>query len=569
MSRQVRLPATLCAFAILLAAAPAAFTQVTKLGTVEFPTSGAGKAQEHFLRGVAAMHSFWYEEALEEFRAATKADPGFAMGYWGEAMALNHPVWHEQDTEAGRAALAKITDTSKLTERERAFIDAARALYGEGEKPARDRAYLTAMEKIYRDYPDDLEAASFYSLALLGVHGYQVAGHQERMRAGSLALQVYAKNPNHPGAAHYIIHSFDDPEHAIVALPAAFRYAEIAPAAHHAKHMPSHIFIQLGMWPEAATSNESAWQTSVDWVESKKLHANLRDFHSLHWLHYIYLQQGRWARAEGLLELRRKAMSESGNIGGGYRGRADRLWSDMAAETVIETENWKRGAELFPESAAASSGGAADGGAHQHGGMPATGGQDRIARNQILAAYIRGMAAAHQGRPEADAARAALESMAEQARKSGDEELSESLLVMAGEVAAVHAMKRGDARKAIAAMEQAVKREEAMPAPSGPPDLIKPSHEVFGEILLASGDAKRAREQFARSLERHPNRARSLVGAARAAAAAGDAAVAADYYVKLLEVWKYADTQMAELKEARDYLQKSARTAGKDCAFCK
>jgi Tfp pilus assembly protein PilF len=118
-------------------------------------------------------------------------------------------------------------------------------------------------------------------------------------------------------------------------------------------------------------------------------------------------------------------------------------------------------------------------------------------------------------------------------------------------------------------MEQAVKREEAMPAPSGPPDLIKPSHEVFGEILLAAGDAKRAREQFARSLERHPNRARSLVGAARAAAAAGDAAVAADYYAKLLEVWKYADTQMAELKEARDYLQKSARTAGKDCAFCK
>ena len=118
-------------------------------------------------------------------------------------------------------------------------------------------------------------------------------------------------------------------------------------------------------------------------------------------------------------------------------------------------------------------------------------------------------------------------------------------------------------------MEQAVKREEAMPAPSGPPDLIKPSHEVFGEILLAAGDAKRAREQFARSLGRHPNRARSLVGAARAAAAVGDAAVAADYYGKLLEVWKYADTQMAELKEARDYLQKNARTAGKDCAFCK
>ncbi|MGH9859623.1 MAG: hypothetical protein ACRD5F_06325, partial [Candidatus Acidiferrales bacterium] len=255
-----------------------------KLGTVEFATSGSGEAQEHFLRGVAAMHSFWYEEALEEFRAATKAAPGFAMGYWGEAMAHNHPVWQEQEAEAARAALAKIGDTSKLSERERAYIAAARVLYAEGQKRDRDRAYLAAMEKIYRDYPDDLEAASLYSLALLGVHGYQVQGHQERMRAGSIALQVYAKNPNHPGAAHYIIHSFDDPEHAILALPAAHRYAQIAPAAHHARHMPSHIFIQLGMWPEAAESNESAWQASVDWVNEKKLAATLRDFHSLHWL---------------------------------------------------------------------------------------------------------------------------------------------------------------------------------------------------------------------------------------------------------------------------------------------
>jgi tetratricopeptide (TPR) repeat protein len=558
----------LCTAICLFAAAGSVHSQATKLGTVEFPTSGAGKAQEHFLRGVAAMHSFWYEEALEEFRAATKADPSFAMAYWGEAMAHNHPIWQEQDTAAGRAALAKIGDASKLSDRERAFIEAARILYGQGEKPARDRAYLAAMEKVYSQYPDDLEAASFYSLALLGVHGYKVEGHPERMRAGSIALQVYAKNPNHPGAAHYIIHSFDDPEHAILALPAAYRYAEIAPAAHHAKHMPSHIFIQLGMWPEAAASNEAAWQTSADWVARKKLHPSLRDFHSLHWLHYIYLQQGRWARAEGLLDLRRIAANETASVGDAYRGRSDRLWSDMAAQAVLETENWKRAFELFPD-AAPSASSAADAGAHHHGGIPATGGRDQVTRNQVLAAYVRGMAAAHMGQPEADAARARLESMAEQARKRGDEELSESLLVMSGEVAAVHALKREETRKAIAAMEQAVKREEAMPAPSGPPDLIKPSHEVFGEILLAAGDAQRAREQFAWSLERHPNRARSLVGAARAAAAAGDAAAASDYYGKLLDVWRYADTQMAELKEAREYLQKNARTVGKDCAFCK
>ena len=533
--------------------------QEVKLGSVDFPTSRAGKAQEHFLRGVAAMHSFWYEEALEEFRAATKAAPSFAMGYWGEAMAHNHPVWHEQDAEAARKALGQIKDTEKLTERERAFIAAVRVLYGEGEKEERDRAYLAAMEKIYRENPDDLEAASFYSLALLGVHGYQVEGHRERMQAGSIALQVYAKNPNHPGAAHYIIHSFDDPEHAIVALPAAFRYAEIAPAAHHAKHMPSHIFIQLGMWPEAAASNESAWQTSVDWVNSKKLHGNLRDFHSLHWLLYIYLQQGRWARAEGILEVRRKAL-DSGNMGGTYRGRADRLWTDMAAEMVVETENWKRAAELF----AGADGASGDAGAHQHGGMPASG-RNQASRNQVLTAYVRGMAAAHMRSEDAEQSAAMLRKYAE----AMEGESAESARIMADEVEATLASTRGEKEKAIGIMQRAVKSEEAMAAPSGPPDLIKPSHEAFGEILLAAGDAKRASEQFARSLGRHPNRARSLLGAARAAAAAGDAAAAADSYAKLLDVWKYADTQMAELKEAREFLQKNARTPGKDCAFCK
>lgn len=546
------------AFAGLMIAVSAAAQEV-KLGSVDFPTSGAGKAQEHFLRGVAAMHSFWYEEALEEFRAATKADPAFAMGYWGEAMAHNHPVWHEQDADAARKALAQIKDTANLTERERAYIEAARALYGEGEKRDRDRAYLAAMEKIYRANPDDLEAASFYALALLGVHGYQVEGHQERMTAGSIALQVYAKNPNHPGAAHYIIHSFDDPEHAIVALPAAFRYAEIAPAAHHARHMPSHIFIQLGMWPEAAASNESAWQTSVDWVNSKKLHSNLRDFHSLHWLLYVYLQQGRWARAEGILEVRRKAL-DSGDMGSGYRGRVDRLWTDMAAEIVVETENWKRAADLFAGADAAPG----DAGAHQHGGTPMRG-RDQASRNQVLTAYVRGMAAAHMRSAEAERSAAALRKFAE----GMEGEPAESVRIMAAEVEATLASARGEKDNAIAVMERAVKMEEAMAAPSGPPDLIKPSHEVFGEILLAAGDAKRAGEQFARSLLRHPNRARSLLGAARAAAGQGDAAAASDSYAKLLEVWKYADTQMAELKEAREFLQKNARTTGKDCAFCK
>ena len=159
---------------------------------------------------MAALHSFWYAVALEEFRESTKIEPDFMMGYWGEAMAHNHPIWGDpQETEAARKVLEKIRDTSKLTPRERAYVQAVRVLYGEGDKPARDRAYSAAMEKIYRDFPDDVEAALFYALSLMGtVSAEDPAGVQTRLRAGEIASEVYKKHPNHPGAAHYILHAY-------------------------------------------------------------------------------------------------------------------------------------------------------------------------------------------------------------------------------------------------------------------------------------------------------------------------------------------------------------------------
>ena len=239
-------------FFICVISSPALYAQESQLGRVEFQTSGSEKAQAHFLRGLAALHSFWYEEALEAFRESTKVEPDFAMGYWGEAMAHNHPLWSEQDIAAARQVLTKMKETPNLTDRERAYLAAVRLLYAEGDKPARDAAYSAAMEKIYRAYPDDLDAAAFYSLSLLGMVNFEEKSYRLQAKAGAIALDVYQKNPNHPGAAHYIIHAFDDPDHAILALPAARRYAGIAPEAHHARHMPSHIFLQLGMWPEAA-----------------------------------------------------------------------------------------------------------------------------------------------------------------------------------------------------------------------------------------------------------------------------------------------------------------------------
>src|SRR6185503_18986196 len=326
--------------------APGVSAQQSQLGRVVFPTSGSEKAQVHFMRGLAALHSFWFEEAVDEFRESTKIDPEFVMGYWGEAMAYNHPLWAEQDTEAARKTLAKIKDTSKTTARERAYVDAVRILYGEGDKLTRDKAYSAAMEKVYRDFPDDLEAACFYSLSLLGTVRPGDKGFKRQSLAGAIAFDIYRKNPDHPGAAHFIIHSFDDPEHAILALPAARRYAEIAPEAHHARHMPAHIFLQLGMWPEAAASNESAWAVSDAWVKRKGLPLSARDYHSLHWLLYVYLQQGRYNKAEELLSTKRKDVA-----GAGGDMAVGRYNEDMAAAFVVETEAWDLANKFFANEA--------------------------------------------------------------------------------------------------------------------------------------------------------------------------------------------------------------------------
>jgi len=199
------------------------------LGVIDFPTSASAESHEAFVRGVLLMHNFHYPLAAKSFREAQRLDSTAVMGYWGEAMTYNHPLWSEQDIAAARLVVAKFKDTPKLTERERAYVNAVKLLYGDGDKRARDAAYSAVMEKIYTRYPDDLDAAAFYSLSLLGLVNPQEKGYRLQARAGAIALEVYQKNPNHPGAAHYIIHAFDDPEHAILALPAARRYASIAP----------------------------------------------------------------------------------------------------------------------------------------------------------------------------------------------------------------------------------------------------------------------------------------------------------------------------------------------------
>jgi tetratricopeptide (TPR) repeat protein len=507
---------TLMSAVVITVALPASQlgAQDPGLGAIAFPTSAqAPEAQAHFVRGVAALHSFWYSVALEEFRAAAQIEPGFAMAYWGEAMAHNHPVWGDpQDTDAARQVLARLPVTANLIPRERAYLEAVKRLYGEDEKPERDRAYAEAMAALHRDHPDDLEAAAFHALALLGIaYGGGAsdggapgdpAGLRTRLRAAAIALEVERTEPNHPGAAHYVLHAFDDPDHAVLALPAARRYASIAPAVPHARHMPSHIFLQLGQWPEAAAANEAAWTASTA--------AGEPDFHSLHWLLYADLQQSRADAARPLLATARASLARvpKDDVRNQFYGAY--TLATMAATVLVETGQWNAASDLLPprqEGAAPLAG---------PGGGPS---KAFAALAEAPSVFARGLAAAMMGSADAQQHVAALEALRRQLADASipfAATMAPVLEIQALEVAAAAHAAAGDLDQAIETLRRATTLEAALPVPPGPPPLIKPSHELLGELLLRAGRRDEAAAAFAASLFRHPGRVLSIQGATQA-----------------------------------------------------
>jgi tetratricopeptide (TPR) repeat protein len=499
----------------------------SNLGSIDFPNSGQPAAQEEFLRGVKALHSFWYEEATEAFQKAQEIDPGFALAYWGEALSYNHPLWSEQDIAAARDALRKLGATRKerlektATERERLYLEAVETLYGEGDKLERDLAYAKAMARLHERFPEDTEAAAFYALSLLGTVRPGERGFSRQMKSGAIVLDIFGKHPDHPGAAHYVIHSFDDPQHAPIALPAADRYAEIAPEAHHALHMPSHIFLQHGMWDRVAKSNQESYQASVKWVESKNLSIEKRDYHSLQWRAYANLQRGIYHDSLEAIAILEGAARETQST------RLERIRSSMLATHMIETGRYQ---DLpLPEDA------------------PDTSRYNSTA-NLILAL---GMGAA-QAKDVAKAERAAA-LMAKLREAEQDPYSSKSYSIMEHELLGLAAMAKGDVDSAVAELAQASSIEESQDPPSGPVYPLKPSHELYGEILARAGRDKEAVAEFQTSLARTPNRTASLLGLARSASSAGDQETATSAYETLRRILSEADADVVFLAEVREF----------------
>ena len=524
-----------------------------QLGRAYFANSGSPAAQADFQRGVAWLHSFGYEDAIDAFRAAQKADPGFAMAYWGEAMSFSQPLWFYEELPQGRAALAKLGATPDAraakakTPREQGFMRAVEALFGPGDQGARHKAYSAVMAKLAADHPADDEAQTFYALSLLAMLPRGDAALPLRRQAGTIAEKVFARSPRHPGAAHYVLHAYDHGTLAGRALAAARAYAKIAPAASHALHMPAHAFLQVGLWDEAAESDEASWNASVAWAKRRGLPISSRDFHSLAWLQYEWTQQGRFSKTREAIAFVNEAMKagvgsrESGvgvpliqspqHAGGhGYgeqseigRGsgeaalRNDR--GSMRARYIIESERWSelKGQSTF---------------------------------DNVEELFAVGLSAVNLG--DAPRVQATIAEFRNASAPAQAAELREQAEVMLRQMEALDLFARGQHAAAFAMMDRAVALQARMPRPIGRPFPVKGADELYGELLFQVGRAKEAVVWFDRALARTPNRSRAVLGLARAYRNAGDAASARATYQRFLANWRLADPGLPEIAEARE-----------------
>ena len=522
------------------------------LGRVVFPNSGSAAAQADFLQGVAWLHSFMYEDALDSFRAAQKIDPSFALAYWGEAMSFSQPLWLFEEVPQARAALAKLAATSDArvakakTSREQGFMRAVEALFGAGDTAARHAAYAAMMSKLAADHQADDEAQTFYALALLATMPRGDDALPIRQRAGAIAEAVFRRNPNHPGAAHYILHAFDHGSLVNKALPAARAYAKIAPAASHALHMPAHAFVQVGFWDDAAASDEASWNASIAWAKRRGLSIASRDYHSLAWLQYEWTQQGRFSKTKEAIAFvesafaaatpstataRQRAPVSPEHAGGhGYseqseigRGsgetalRNDR--GSMRARYIIESERWQemKGQSTF---------------------------------DNIEELFALGLSAVNLG--DAPRVRVVIDEFRKASAPGQAAELRQQAEIMLRQMEALDLFAQGQHDAALQLLGRAASLQARMPKPIGRPFPVKDVNELYGELLLQVGRSKEAIGRFDRVLARTPNRSRALLGLARAYRNAGDATNARAAYRRFLTNYRLSDPGLPEVAEARE-----------------
>lgn len=525
MHKSMVLIAMLTGIALLGAAAPVAAQE--KLGQVHFPVACSPSVQQPFDRAVALLHSFWYSAAVKAFAAVGDADPGCAMAYWGVAMSWWYPLWEPPSPAAlkqGATAVEKAHAIGGKTDRERSYIAAIEAFYKDADRldhRTRALAYETAMERVYLRYPDDREAAVFYALALNATALPTDKSYAKQIKAAEILEKVFAVEPQHPGVAHYIIHSYDYPPLAPRALDAARRYAAIAPAAPHALHMPSHIFTRLGLWEDSARSNaESAAAAKPGGDAQGQLHA-------LDYMAYAYLQLAQDAKARGILD----AARSFGKIERETRATAY-AQAAIPARYALERRQWAEAAALEPSAT-------------------------RYTYATGITYFARAVGFARNGdvvtaRKEVDKLQALREALVQAKEGYWADQVEIQRRAAAGWAARAE----GRNEEALALLRAAADLEDSTEKSPVTPGPVLPAREQLGDLLVELGQARAALAEYEGSLRREPNRFNGIYGVARAAELAGDTAKARDSYGRLLTLALSADTERAELARAKAVLGK-------------
>jgi tetratricopeptide (TPR) repeat protein len=534
---------TTALLALVLCVVPLAISQeehhhemtAEEVGSVHFLTSCRLDLTDPFNRSVAMLHSFQYEQARQAFTEISERDPQCAMAQWGVAMSHYHGMWDNGDTAAGRLALNQARQTAagnaKTTPRENAYIDALAEIYREDGKDAyaHSQAFELKMGALQAANPQDDEAAIFHALSLAITAPKTDKTFANQRKCGEILEPIFARQPHHPGIAHYIIHCYDNPVLAEQGLGAARIYAKIAPASAHANHMPSHLFTRVGSWDESISSNlKSAELAAAAEVDSKNGEARDQRLHAMDYLEYAELQSGRVSKAKAVLDEMNALPPVSGlTLTGNYGASA------IPARYAIELGNWEQAGQLRVA----------------EGGVPWA---------QAITWTAIGIGSARSKNPErAVQAEQKLADLRDAIAKQNNSYWSNQVEVERREVAAWIAELNGKSEDALKLARSAAELEESMDKAAVTPGAVTPAREIVAELLMSGHQPKESLVEYQAVLKIAPNRFNALYGAARAADAAGDATTASGYFRKLTEV--AVGDERPELKTARQKLVKAQK----------
>jgi tetratricopeptide (TPR) repeat protein len=507
-----------------------------QVGTVHFPSSCAASVQKPIERGVAMLHSFWYEEAEKQFAQIESDDPQCAIARWGVAMSIWHQLWNHPDIailDRGGSELKKASALHAATARERDYISALSVFYAHPGRPYQKRvtAYSKAMEKVSRQNPDDHEAAAFYALSLLASEPDHNKSNANRKQAAAVLEKLFAENPDHPGVAHYLIHTYDKPDMAQQGLPAARKYASLAPAAPHALHMPAHIFARLGLWQDDINSNVASIAATQK-EAAEHMGGEGHQFHAMDFLVYAYLQTGREQDAQKIIDEVRAMPPMHDMYGMGFDPRLFAL-SAFPASYALELHHWTEAAQL-----------------------QVVDGASDIMHSITYCARAIGAARSgnfEQARKEI-AELEAIQKKLEPTKKKDQGEyegITDELTVAKAWLA--HA--EGRHEEAVRLLRSIADKEEGEAESS----QGIPAHEMIGDMLLDANRPEEALVEYQAALKSDPGRFNSLYGAAHAAELAGKHDKASEYYSALVKNCEGSKSERSELQHAREQVELQAK----------